>query len=214
MIYFLSDQHGGEKIGELTKYLDTAGDDDLLIILGDVGIKFRDTEENRAFDELLLSSTKKIAILDGNHENFRYIYSFPEEQWCGGKVHRLSEKIVHLERGYVYEIDGKRFFAFGGCRSSEKWKKLGLWQAEEAPTEEELERAYRNLEKYKKRVDNLLTHKYEDGKGTQTPELISLCEYIEQNVEFKHWYAGHWHTTEKVDEKHTLVYDELIEVQE
>ena len=101
MIYLLSDQHGGENIGELTKYLDTAGDDDLLIILGDVGVRFRDTEENRAFDELFLSSKKKIAFLDGNHENFDYIYSFPEEDWCGGRVHRLTENIVHLERGYI-----------------------------------------------------------------------------------------------------------------
>ena len=59
MIYFLSDQHGGECIGELTKYLEEATDSDLLIILGDVGIKFRDNEENRAFDELLLSANKR-----------------------------------------------------------------------------------------------------------------------------------------------------------
>ena len=209
MICFLSDQHGGEKLGELQKYLDTGKDDDLLIILGDVGLKFRDTEENRAFDELLLSSKKKIAFLDGNHENFNYIYSFPEEEWCGGRVHRLTENIVHLERGYVYEIDGKSFFVFGGCRSSAKWKDLGLWQPEEAPTEEELSRAYSNLQKYGHKVDYVLTHKYEEGKGTRTEELLTLCKFIDEKVDFKHFYAGHWHTSKRVDEKHSFIYDIL-----
>lgn len=210
MIYFLADQHGGERIGELTKYIEEAGDRDLLIILGDSGIKFTDTEENRAFDELLISSTKNIAILDGNHENFKYIYSFPEEEWCGGKVHRLTDHLIHLERGYVYEIDGKSFFAFGGCNSSGRWKQLGLWQPEEAPTEEELARAYANLERYDRKVDYVLMHKYEVGRGTRTEELLELCSFIDKEVDFKHFYAGHWHTNEAIDDKHTLVYDVLL----
>lgn len=210
MIYFLSDQHGGEKIGELQKYLNTARDDDLLIVLGDVGLRFRDTDENRAFDELFLSSNKKIAFLDGNHENFDYIYSFPEEDWCGGRVHRLTENIVHLERGYIYGIDGKSFFVFGGCNSSAKWRELGLWWSQEAPTEEELARAYSNLRACGYKVDYVLTHKYEEGKGTRTEELLSLCRFIDEKVDFKHYYAGHWHTTRRVDEKHTFVYDTII----
>lgn len=213
MIYLLSDQHGGERVGELTKYLEMATDDDLLIILGDVGVKFRDTEENRAFDELFLSSKKKIAFLDGNHENFDFIYSHPEEKWCGGKVHRLTENIVHLERGYIYEIDGKSFFVFGGCNSSLKWRELGLWWAEEAPTEEELARAYANLDKCGRKVDYVLTHKYEVGKGTRTNELLELCRFIDENVDFGHYYAGHWHVTRKEDERHTFVYDTLIPIE-
>ena len=77
MIRFLSDQHGGERLGELEKYLSTESDSDLLIILGDVGLRFADTEENRQFDEMFLSSKKKIAFIDGNHENFKYLL-FPE----------------------------------------------------------------------------------------------------------------------------------------
>ena len=119
MIYLLSDIHAGETsaIDGLRRYFEIAGNDDILIILGDVGVGFEDTEQNREFDELFLSSTKKIAFLDGNHENFAYINSFPEEDWSGGRVHRLTDNIVHLERGYVYEIEGKRFFTFGGWAS-------------------------------------------------------------------------------------------------
>lgn len=213
MIYLLSDQHGGERIGDLEKYYEIATEDDLLIILGDVGIRFTETEENRAFDELLLSAPKKIAFLDGNHENFRYLYSYPEEDWCGGKVHRLTGNLVHLERGYIYEIEGKKFFAFGGCKSSAKWKKIGLWQPEETPTEQEIARAYTSLKECGNRVDYILTHKYELGEGSYSEELFDLCRYIDSEVRFKHWYAGHGHEYRIVDEKHTQVYDELVVVE-
>ena len=213
MIYFLSDQHGGECVGELKKYYEIATENDLLIILGDVGLKFTDTEENRAFDELFLSAPKKIAFLDGNHENFRYLYSYAEENWCGGRVHRITENIVHLERGYVYEIEGKSFFVFGGCKSAAKWRELGLWHEEELPTEQELLRAYENLKRCGNCVDYILTHKYEVGKGTYTEELFNLCKFIDSNVQFKHWYSGHWHQYKKEDEKHTFVYDKLIAIE-
>ena len=214
MIYFLSDQHGGERVGELKKYYEIATENDLLIILGDVGLNFTDTEENRAFDELFLSATKRIAFLDGNHENFRYIYSYPEENWHGGKVHRLTENIVHLERGYVYEIAGKSFFVFGGCKSSAKWKDLGLWQEEEIPTEQEISRAYENLKKYGNCVDYILTHKYEQTPPDATfcPDLGELEKYIDANVSYKHWYCGHSHKYRELDEKHTIIYDEPIKL--
>ena len=214
MIYLLADQHGGEAIGDLERFISTASDDDLLIVLGDIGLAFTDTEENRRFDELVLTSQRKIAFLDGNHENFKYIYSFPEEEWCGGKVHRLSENVVHLERGYVYEINGKTFFVFGGCNSSQGWRDRGLWQHEEAPTKEELDRAYASLDACGRRVDYVLMHKYETGRGTRTEELLELCSFIDREIEFKHFYAGHWHTNEVLDDKHTLVYDRLCRVEE
>ena len=213
MIYLLSDQHGGECYGDLQKYLDTATDDDLLIILGDLGLRFQDTEENRRFDEFVLSANKKIALVDGNHENFDYLYSFPEEELYGGMVHRITENLVHLERGYIYTIQGKTFFTFGGCVSGAKWKPLGLWYPEEAPTEEELARAYENREKYRRKVDYILVHKYDTGIGPICPPLFDLCRFIDEDVEFKHFYAGHWHKNMCLDSKHTFVYDKFVRVE-
>lgn len=212
MIYLLSDQHGGERLGDFKKYIESAHENDILITLGDIGVKFRDTEENREFDKLLLSSKNKIAIVDGNHENFNYLYSLPEEEWNGGVVHRLTENVVHLKRGYIFEIEGKTFFVFGGCLSSDKWKDMGLWYPEEAPTEEELSRAYDNLKKRGYKVDYILMHKYERSE-TGTKELLELCNFIDKNVEFKHFYVGHSHVFARLDEKHTIVYDNLVGIE-
>lgn len=214
MIWLLSDLHGGENIRGFQEYLETAGEDDLLILLGDIGLKFAETEENRCFDELLLSAKKNIAFLDGNHENFPYLKTFPEEMWNGGKVHRISGHVVHLMRGNVYTIEGKTFFVFGGCKSSPKWKTMGLWYPGEEPEPEELALAHKNLAAHHNRVDYILTHKYEESppKGTVCPDLRELILWLEANVSYTHWYCGHWHRNYHMDDTHTVVFDPAMPI--
>ena len=209
MIWLLSDLHGGENIRGFREYLAEAKEEDLLILLGDVGLKFADTEENRLFDELFLSADKNIAFIDGNHENFPYINSFPEGDWNGGRVHRITDKVVHLMRGNVYTLEGKTFFVFGGCKSSSKWKEMGLWYPGEEPEAAELELARKNLAAHDHKVDYILTHKYEESppKGTVCQPLWELTCWLEANVRYRHWYCGHWHKNHRMDDRHTVVFD-------
>ena len=216
MIWLLSDPHGGETTEGIRQYLQTAPSNDLLILLGDVGLKFTDTEENREFDRLLLGARKPIAFLDGNHENFGYIDSFPVEDWMGGKVHRLTDYVVHLMRGNIYTLAGKTFFVFGGCKSSAKWKEMGLWYPGDEPEPKQLALAYQNLAKHDYKVDYILTHKYEQtpARGTCCPALQAFTEFLEAKVTYRHWYAGHWHQNLLVDEKHSFVFDPPVFIPE
>jgi len=50
-----------------------------------------------------------------------------------------------LKRGNIYEINGNTFFVMGGCKSSAKWKEMGLWFDGEEPTEEEAVEILRGL---------------------------------------------------------------------
>lgn len=214
MIYLLSDLHGEANFSGLKDYIEKSNDHDLLIILGDVGLQFEEVEENFAFTKFFLSIKKNIALIDGNHENFKYLNSFPVEEWNGGFVGRLTPNIVHLKRGNVYDINGKTFFVFGGCKSSPKWKEKGIWYEGEEPTAEELSLAYNNLKKVKYKVDYILTHKYEQlpPRGTVCEDLQKLNSFIEEKVDYKHWYAGHWHIDQQLDSKHTFVYDRLLDI--
>ena len=126
MIYLISDIHGDKDFKGLKEYAANAGEEDLLIILGDVGLAFEQTEENRTFTQFFMGLQRPIAIVDGNHENFAFLNSFPQEEWNGGRVHRLSSHIVHLMRGNIYNLEEKSFFVFGGCKSSAKWAQMGL----------------------------------------------------------------------------------------
>ena len=209
MIWLLSDPHGGENIQGFREYLATAKEEDLLIILGDVGLKFADTKENRLFDELLLSAEKNIAFIDGNHENFAHLNSFPEEDWNGGRIHRITDKVVHLMRGNIYTLEGKTFFVFGGCKSSPRWKEMGLWYPGDEPEPAEISLAHKNLARHGNRVDYILTHKYEESppKGTVCPALRELILWLEANVQYQHWFCGHWHKNYPMDATHSVVFD-------
>lgn len=37
--------------------------------------------------------------------------------WNGGKVHKIKSSIIHLMRGQVFSIAGKKIFTFGGAQS-------------------------------------------------------------------------------------------------
>lgn len=208
MIYFLSDLHGGKDADAFWRYVEEAREEDILILLGDLELSFSDTEENRRFTERFLSIRKRIAFIDGNHENHPYLRSFPETVAYGAPVHRLSEHIVHLKRGNVYTVEGHTFFVMGGCKSSQKWYDSGLVYEHEVPSEEELDLAWQSLGRVGNRVDYILTHKYPKAKDetVRHDPLDAFFYELERRVDYRHWYYGHWHADMEIDEKHTLVY--------
>lgn len=214
MIYLLGDMHGGVDAKGFYKYIQTASPNDLLIILGDVSLNFDKTEENRIFTEYFLSQKHRIAIVDGNHENHPYLRSFPEDVEFGAPVHRLTENIVYLKRGYIYHIEGKSFFVMGGCMSSKKWHDAGLVYKNEEPSEEEIEFGMKTLAENGNRVDYVLTHKYriEQDDSPSQYTLPKFTKYIDESVEFKHWYAGHFHKNERLDDRHSIVFDKPVEL--
>ena len=161
MIYLISDLHGGCDFRALERYEKIRTEGDLLIILGDVGVKFnKDSEENARFDQYFLSRKYPILMIDGNHENFDYLYSCPSEKVFCGKAHRLTDSIVHLCRGEIFTVEGKTFLVMGGCKSTQKWKDSGLWWEAEEPTPDEIANARENLAAYGNKVDYVLTHRH------------------------------------------------------
>lgn len=213
MIWLISDIHGGQYIQGLDEYASKCTGNDLLIILGDLELNFRETAENKRFTDYFTSLDCNIAFIDGNHENFDWLDSLPIEDWNGGKIHRVSKNIVHMMRGYIFNVEGYTLLTMGGCKSSQKWRDWGLCWEQELPTEEEIKRAYANLEGDSNRVDYILTHKYHYDSSYADASAFTLegfTRYAETNVIYKHWYSGHWHRNERLDEKHTVVFDKTI----
>lgn len=216
MIYLLSDLHGELDYQSFNRYLEEEHSKDLLIVLGDTCLEMDDMEGNAEFTKKVLTASCPIALVDGNHENFDFLYSFPVEDWMGGKVHRLTENVVHLMRGHVFELEGKSFFVFGGCKSSDEWKSHGKWYPQEEATEEEYALAYENLKKYDHKVDYILSHKY--SRELKDPYLVKglvdLTVYIDEHVDFICWYSGHGHRNMVISDKHEMIFDELTPVEQ
>ena len=91
--------------------------EDIMIICGDFGgVWFCDSRDDDDLDWLeRLPFT--LAFVDGNHENYDAIETYPVEEWHGGKIHRIRPPVLHLMRGQIFELEGYRFFTMGGARS-------------------------------------------------------------------------------------------------
>jgi predicted phosphodiesterase len=204
MIYITGDCHGNfERFNasifpeqkEMTK-------DDFVIVCGDFGGVW-DKDEESAKEAIALDwldgRSFTTLFVDGNHENFDRLYAYPVEEWHGGKVHRIRPSVIHLMRGQVYEIEGKKIFAFGGASSHDisggilelddpdyqrKREELDQgykpyrihhlsWWKEELPSKEEMETGINNLLKHDNTVDFIVTH----CCSSSTAALLSHGEY-------------------------------------
>ncbi len=190
MIFITGDTHGEFKHRfnmenfpeqkEMTK-------DDHVIICGDFGGVW-DTKGESKFEKYWFdwfeSRSYTLLFIDGNHENFDRLNAYPVKEWHGGKVHELRPHVLHLMRGQVFTIDGKKIFTFGGASSHdinggildtddpmfrEKKKKLDreyehyrinhiTWWEQELANEEEMQEGRNNLQAHDYTVDYIVTH--------------------------------------------------------
>lgn len=213
MIYFTGDTHGTIDIAKLaqlnTFYHMTT--DDYLIILGDVGLYFDNGENDKETRHTLLSMVKgTILWIDGNHENFDCIDALPVMKKFGGMVHQCDERIFHLMRGEIYEIEGHTFFTFGGGNSIDKDFRTPhiSWWEREMPNEEEYEHGWDTLNRHHMEVDYILTHTVPSHIARHLTNRIlsgeeALQDYLREisvTVKYKKWFFGHWHQDIKIDE--------------
>ena len=185
MIYVTGDCHGEYGKFSSKKFPDgkEMTRNDYVIVCGDFGYWDKSKESEHWLDWL---SEKKFTILwvDGNHENFDMLKELPVKEWNGGKVQFIRDNVIRLMRGQVFELEGKKFFTFGGARSHDiqdgildpddpdfyrKYKILKRsyayfrvnhysWWKEEMPNELEMAEGLMNLEKVDFDVDYIITH--------------------------------------------------------
>ena len=244
MIYITGDTHGTadwEKINttnfpeqkELTK-------DDYLIILGDFGGVWDGAEQDRYILKTYDKRYFTTLFIDGNHENHDLLDKYPVEEWNGGKIHRITDNVIHLMRGQVFTFGGSTFFTMGGAESTDReYRKEGeSWWAREFPSDEEYEEALCNLAKHNFNVDVVLTHcapegyigknmraVYNSDLNRMTAEYVAgvvdrsgnrLTKFLDElimvhNLQFQSWFFGHYHRDVEWD-KFCLVFNEIWEV--
>lgn len=209
MIYITGDTHGelDPFLNRLARYELTPND--TVIVCGDFGFVWGDPYHNAMLKELSKQNFT-ICFVDGNHENFQFLYMHPEETWCGGRIHRVEKNVIHLMRGQIYELEGKSFFTFGGAYSRDKYMRRRniSWWEEELPNNADYKTASTNLNRVDYSVDYVLTHQIPSCiiyaiNHTPDPhdiELTGFFDYLYRNgLTFKKWFAGHWHINETLD---------------
>ncbi|MCW8811426.1 MAG: metallophosphoesterase [Ignavibacteriaceae bacterium] len=178
---------------------------DFVIVAGDFGLLWDGSNECNYWLNWLSAKNFTTLFIDGNHENFEILNSYPVITWNGGKAHQITNSVIHLMRGQVFVIDGYKFFTFGGAKSSDKeFRKEGVtWWKEEMPNREEYDEGIKNLEINEWRVDYVITHtcpiEVQDilikkfNKNLEVTELNQYLSEIASKTNYKHWYFGHNH---------------------
>lgn len=163
-------------------------DENFVIILGDFGLVWSRDGKNpqeKYWLDWLENKPFTTIFVDGNHEGFNRLYSYPIKEWHGGKVHEIRPHVLHLMRGEIYTIENKTFFAFGGASShdvqdgildynDEDWREKAkalehqgkrmyrvkdlTWWEQELPTKKEMQHGLDKLKEYGNEVDFIITH--------------------------------------------------------
>lgn len=157
---------------------------DYVIICGDFGGVWDGSKREKYWLDWLEDKPFTTLFVSGNHENYDLLSRYATEYWHGSKVQFIRPTIVHLMRGQVFDLCGKRFFTMGGAFSHDivdgilepddphfrqKKKKLDAqlalyrinhhsWWADELPSDVEHQGTEDNLEACGRPVDYILSH--------------------------------------------------------
>ena len=158
--------------------------DDCLIICGDFGGVWNGSDTEQRWLDWLEDRPFTTLFVSGNHENFDLLRSYPISQWHGGLVQAIRPSVLHLMRGQLCDICGKRIFTMGGASSHDirdgilepddpdyerKIRQLNAagalfrvnhrsWWKEELPSEDEYRTARATLDEVRWDVDYIITH--------------------------------------------------------
>ena len=207
-----------------------------------------ESKEEKYWLDWLDSKPFTTLFCDGNHENYDRLESAYEEvDFLGGKAHKIRNSVSHLERGYVFDIDGATIFVFGGAEShdisdgivrpsefdseralKQKLKRMNQqsmsyrvdhisWWERELPSEAEMQRGLRELEKHGNKVDFIITHcaprqvastagYYDDNT------LVQYLDGVADKVDFKRWFFGHYHENRQILTKYIMLYEQIVRI--
>ena len=222
MIYATGDCHGNFRRFQPEYFPEQAGmtKNDMVIIAGDFGgVWFGDSRDDETLDWLeRLPFT--LAFVCGNHENYDALERYPVAEWHGSKVHRVRPHVLHLMRGQVFELESYRFFTMGGAKSHDTNHRINhiSWWRQELPSDEEYSEALQNLERYNWQVDYIITHcaptsiALAGSRHNEADRLTDFLQEVRERAKYYYWLFGHYHDNKAVDEKHILLWEQIVQI--
>lgn len=231
MIYITGDNHRDfKRIYEFAGEHETTKED-ILIILGDVGINYYGNHHgDLKLKKKLRNLNLTLFMLRGNHDmNHEAMDIYDEVDFMGGRafVEKGFPSLIFAKDGEIYEFEidnvKRKVLTIGGAYSVDKSYRLtrGMnWFSDEQPTQIQKERSEANLEVHNWDVDLVLTHtcpyRYEPrevflpmvDQNTVDKSTEHWLDDIHDRLSYERWYCGHWHV-EKIVDKMIFMYEDI-----
>ena len=216
MVYITGDMHGDlARIKD--KRLKKLKKGDTLIVCGDFGFIWNGSKKEQKLLRWIGKRRYNFLFLDGVYENFELLRQYPQEEWGGGLVRRISGNLRYLERGEIYTIEHKTFFCFGGGDDyTVDLNENAQVAAGSLPSEQQLQRARHNLAERGNTVDYILTHEcpaqvyaFVDMDTTIVSGLRKMFDEFAAKVQYTCWLFGSLHLDRRITPKFSAVYKEI-----
>ena len=216
MIYITGDTHGNfQRIKEFCQEQQTTTND-YLIILGDAGINYFGTPDNKLKEELTKLPITFLCVYGNHEERPENITTYQEINLFDGIMYQEKNypNLLFFKDSEIYTILNKKVLVIGGAFSVNKDLMIERgykWFKDEQPSELIKKQTLNNLQENNYQVDYILSHtcpyKYlpyemfyigiNQNKVDQSTE--KFLDLIEELTDYHKWYCGHFHTDKVVD---------------
>ncbi len=196
--------------------------EDILIICGDAGLTWNTSNEVKYWCDWVENKPYTVISIMGNHENYTLLRTIPISEWQGAKVRRVRPHVMYVETGEIFTFNDFSFFVMNGAASIDKGsrKEGKSWWPQEIPSYQEFEYAANNLRAHNMNVDYILSHttsnrtiqKFDKWYPQFDPVTNFLDKFVEEEVDYKINFFGHFHQDRTIDNKHVLLYNDIIEL--
>lgn len=199
---------------------------DVIIVLGDAGINYHGGTRDRWKKQELSEYPITFFCIHGNHEQRPgKIPTYQIREWHGGKVYVESDypDLLFAVDGEVYDLAGVKSIVIGGAYSVDKYYRLyrgWSWWPDEQPSPEIKHKVESRLTAEDWKIDVVLSHtcplKYEPvesflpgiDQSTVDKSTEEWLDAIENRLDYRRWYCGHYHTEKTVD-KLTMMFQSI-----
>ena len=221
-LFVTGDTHGGLDMSKLNSRhfkCDSLTKDDILVIMGDAGFVWCDSATERFWQKFLNDKPWTTFCVLGNHENYDAIEQLPTTTFGGEMCWKVSDSIYYAMSGKVYNLCGKNCLVVNGADSHDiyvdgkryRTPHVSWWEQEQI-TEEDVEVAKINLQKYNNTVDFVFSHtggmdtcNFLGYKPTISDERLTR---ILDDVIYKEHFCGHYHK-DILTSTTRILYDDL-----
>ena len=104
-------------------------------------------------------------------------------------------------------------------RTRQRFRVLGhSWWPDELPSDEEYLTALATLERIGWRADCVITHCAPSrivrrlNPDYTTDRLNDFLDMVDQRLEFQYWFFGHYHDNQAVDDRHILLWEQIVQL--
>lgn len=222
MIYVTGDMHGDENRVSKSR-LSMMKKGDTLIVCGDFGFLWDNSAREQAIRKKLEKRSYTICFIDGTHENFELLNSYPIVEWNGGLAHQIQSNIYHLMRGQMYTIDGQKVFTMGGGESPDADildNELTDNDRAAIPTDREMLDGVNRMEQAGFICDYIITHEppskikdfllLSENKPVRVTALNAYFDELQTQCNYKCWFFGSMHIDKHISASQCAVFKNVI----